>query len=1271
MSSNIVRYAMRRLLSEAAQTHVGTTPAPAHVEVGAEAPHETPHAATDHVEPGTEMEVGDAEEMIDEGLHETVSHGHDGPEQALLFLFIALLIGAAVRKILLELKQRFNIRLPYSVVLLVIGGLLGYGEWRAKEEGREDEEQIMRSLTSWSNIADVPTLLLFIFLPALIYESCMTTDYFVFSNHLGGSLLLAGPGMAVQVVLIAVTGKFMFPYGWGWTECFLFGGILSATDPVAVIGLLKELGVLPDLRVLIEGESVLNDGTAIVVYELCKAVLLKPEASNADHVAMGFRLVLGGPCIGTAFFLMSNFWLKRTKNAEEQTIVTVCTAYLCYFVAEGTSAHVSAVLSVCTLGILMAGFGRTSITEEGHHMIHAFWGMLVFCSDTIIFVLAGAIIVDQAFLSKSAFFFAQDWGLLFALYVVLTLIRLFMVTLVSFYLRQYGHGLDRRVCSWGDFVKSMFIVTWGGLRGAVGLVLALAVNADSILRLVADDPLFCDRVLVFTAGIVVLTLLVNAVTLEFIINLLGLGQPTAAEEKVFAGAQKYLDKVSKSKIDDMQARNLYPELVQARWGLVIQAAKKPAMRRRKDPKDYENDSFVNEMHSFREPSAVESGNKDKDVSNRKVADAYHMRFLLSLKASFSNQHMHGILRARPYRVLMWAVNKAVVTMADKEAPTTSMLRFEWGWLVKSNSLELNNLQRKILENDSLPARFVRKFVHSRVKDHLQMVTAVLKAHLEAENIESNGLGVPYAFDTVLEQSKTVRMMAQAKLAELETKYADIAISLCTETATHLIFSTMEEEVEKLLSLGQITASEAERLLEQIEHQAEHADEMISQSIPLTVAQRVHNVPYFQVISEDDFGFLWSQFSVIVKDFKSGDVIENEGEQCNGMWLILNGTVHTKKDTINPKGQMLPMIQEVIPAGGMVGELEVMARDAGYGSPWFETVVAGTDVSAVHISYEQISEILRSYAEVRQRMWQLYGRQFLLRNTHFFDSPIFIAPEIKFGNAVMRRPAQGHTVRHRIPGLLITGRIRRQDETEQAGISWIDPDMQKDAITFISPFNLLLLFPPEKESKHFADAVVKVLGAKSSLTAQRESLDMQRAARGSCEIPRLGRVQSAGNLPAISAHNVDRAKFSVSSMELTRRQIRDSVDIDRLCGAYSEAPFETIHENMPHDNPNTLENAVAKALGKRTMSPERESIEVSALPAKNLVRPNTHVTISRDPSMDMRGNVARRMGPAAVSDGSDEPEVVDLAASSQDDDTASEEEGPQEGKDEDPKTTGVV
>ena len=122
----------------------------------------------------------------------------------------------------------------------------------------------------------------------------MSTDYFIFQNQFPGGIMLAGPGMLIQILLIATWAMYAFPYGWGLTESLLFGSILSATDPVAVIGLMKELALLTDLRVLIEAESLLNDGTAIVVFELCLMVLLKPTGV-LEYVATGFQLVLGAP----------------------------------------------------------------------------------------------------------------------------------------------------------------------------------------------------------------------------------------------------------------------------------------------------------------------------------------------------------------------------------------------------------------------------------------------------------------------------------------------------------------------------------------------------------------------------------------------------------------------------------------------------------------------------------------------------------------------------------------------------------------------------------------------------------------------------------------------------------------------------------------------------------------------------------------------------------------------------------------------------------------
>jgi len=239
----------------------------------------------------------------------------------ILFLFITLLIGCFTKLVLQHVKERHRIGIPYSVVLLVLGMVLGGLSWLEEQDkvhnSAQNPSMWTMSLTGWTDMS--PRLILFIFLPALIFEGAAGTDYYIFQKQFPGGVMLAFPGMLVQIALIATFAVYALPYGWGWTESLLFGSILSATDPVAVIALMKELGLLSELRVLIEAESLLNDGSAIVVFELCHMILVHP-ASVQEYVSTGFQLVLGAPALGLGLFLASWFWLVRTLHCSAGTL---------------------------------------------------------------------------------------------------------------------------------------------------------------------------------------------------------------------------------------------------------------------------------------------------------------------------------------------------------------------------------------------------------------------------------------------------------------------------------------------------------------------------------------------------------------------------------------------------------------------------------------------------------------------------------------------------------------------------------------------------------------------------------------------------------------------------------------------------------------------------------------------------------------------------------------------------------------------------------------
>eukprot|EP01031_Cornospumella_fuschlensis_P035805 gene35805-43429_t len=172
----------------------------------------------------------------------------------LLFLFFGLGIGILVTQIL----SHWEDTVPYTVVIFVIGVIFSATDGHKNTFGK--------SVDQWVNInAD---LLLFAFLPPLIFGEAMYLNWHHVKGAFLQSAILAGPGVLIGAALMGVFAKAILPYNWAWNLCMVFGAILSATDPVAVVALLKSVGASPKLTILIVGESLMNDGTSMVLFTL-------------------------------------------------------------------------------------------------------------------------------------------------------------------------------------------------------------------------------------------------------------------------------------------------------------------------------------------------------------------------------------------------------------------------------------------------------------------------------------------------------------------------------------------------------------------------------------------------------------------------------------------------------------------------------------------------------------------------------------------------------------------------------------------------------------------------------------------------------------------------------------------------------------------------------------------------------------------------------------------------------------------------------------------
>ena len=262
--------------------------------------------------------------------------------------------------------------------------------------------------------------------------------------------------------------------------------------------------------------------------------------TGGETVAFFARLSLGGVALGgTAGWLTVKALQSLHFDIVAQIATTVFAAYGTFVLAEATPVHVSGVLAVVALGLAMSSGGRTAV--HAHETLHEFWEMVEYLANTIVFVLSGAVIMERGF--NSEFITGVDWLYLLLLYAVLNVVRLFTLVLLWPILRNLGYGIT---------LNEIFVVAWSGLRGAVGLVLALLVAEGD-----QQKPEDGARFLFYMAGIAVLTLVVNGTTTGTLLKYMGLVSRTQASELMFATALHHIEHHTLSKHKELRADNTY------------------------------------------------------------------------------------------------------------------------------------------------------------------------------------------------------------------------------------------------------------------------------------------------------------------------------------------------------------------------------------------------------------------------------------------------------------------------------------------------------------------------------------------------------------------------------------------------------------------------------------------------------------------------------------------------------------------------------------------
>ena len=656
----------------------------------------------------------------DEVMNHSTNHSSDTHSEhtahesiivTLMYPMVILTIGALVEHFFSHSP------IPYTVIIFLIGAIIGIIQ--DSLEGSLEETLCSAANKSACAFGDLsisanqvaeidPHFLLNVFLPILIFESAFSTDWHVFKNVLGNAALLAGPGLVIASGLTAcwvifcrfnttAIGSDWETSNRRWGMGLLFGAISSATDPVAVVSVLKTVGASKYLSVTIEGESLLNDGVAVVAfYVLFDAVRFGAPIDGGEVTTTFFVMAGLGVLWGLAMGLIVTSWISLAYDQPMVEITaTVMAAYLTYFIGEEYFG-VSGVLAVVALGIYFSAVGHYSITPAVLHELHGLWEWLGFLANTLVFGITG-VLITRPTIQMLQLDSASNWASLLGNCVTLNLALLLIRALVFLmffpvlhFCGKQGYKMDWRDC---------FISTWGALRGAVGLALAMVVSLDARARdvngtecsyeirfdaiyVVNDDGLcggillngtthediqadvisykkFSEHMLIGVVSVVCFTLLFNSTTIKPLMACLKMNELSDIQLRLFEMAMEKIDDAAVNEIDVLREAT---SLQGVDWETV--RASRYEVTRRNDLAM--SKSLLERLRSKRRATIMKSEAAKLEARRR---------FLAACMSSYHKQNEQAVLSGRSLRILTEANNDAI----DHDCG----LHEEWLSIVKS------------------------------------------------------------------------------------------------------------------------------------------------------------------------------------------------------------------------------------------------------------------------------------------------------------------------------------------------------------------------------------------------------------------------------------------------------------------------------------------------------------------------------------------------------------------------------------------------------------
>lgn len=392
-------------------------------------------------------------------------------------------------------------KLPYPILLVIVGIAIGF-------------------IPTIAEIEINPEIIFLIFLPPLLYDASFNISPKHFKTNLSTISTLAIPLVFLTTFWIAVISHYMIP-GMSWSLSFVLGAILSATDAVAAVSVTKGLGISEKTITILEGESLINDASALVAYRFAVAAAMG-SAFIIWKATLNFIILLGGGfLVGFVMAKILAFILSKVhKNINVTISFMLLMPFVTYLIAE--HLHVSGVIAVVVLGLAISRFSNKIFPQNLKDSSKSLWDIIIFLLNGLIFILIG---LNFRYILKAI---DNDMilpyiGYAFIITIVALLTRMVRIFFQKSSLKKNFLNNDKKKRKVSEHAlldtKNSFIISWSGMRGIVSLAIALGLP-----KFLEDGTPFPQRnaIIFISVAVVLLTLIGQGLTLPWIVKKLNL-----------------------------------------------------------------------------------------------------------------------------------------------------------------------------------------------------------------------------------------------------------------------------------------------------------------------------------------------------------------------------------------------------------------------------------------------------------------------------------------------------------------------------------------------------------------------------------------------------------------------------------------------------------------------------------------------------------------------------------------------------------------------------